>query len=103
MERQSGALYVRLGDTLHPVQTAFLDAEAMQCGYCTAGMIMSSVALLKEARAGWPSAATENVSAPFSYEQLSAAEVRERLSGNLCRCACYPNIVEAVAVAAREG
>ena len=91
------------GAVLHPVQKAFVDYDGFQCGFCTSGQIMSSVALLKEARAGWPSAATENVSAPFSYDQLSAAEVRERLSGNLCRCACYPNIVDAVAVAAREG
>ena len=91
------------GTVLHPVQKAFIDHDGFQCGFCTSGQIMSSVALLKEARAGWPSAATENVSAPFSYDQLSAAEVRERLSGNLCRCACYPNIVDAVAVAAREG
>jgi xanthine dehydrogenase YagT iron-sulfur-binding subunit len=91
------------GTVLHPVQKAFVDHDGFQCGFCTSGQIMSSVALLKEARAGWPSSATENVSAPFSYDQLNAAEVRERLSGNLCRCACYPNIVDAVAVAAREG
>ncbi len=91
------------GAALHPVQQAFIDHDGFQCAFCTSGQIMSSVALLKEARAGWPSAATENVSAPFSWDQLSAAEVRERLSGNLCRCACYPNIVDAVAVAAREG
>src|ERR1700726_3924103 len=90
------------GTVLHPVQKAFVDHDGFQCGFCTSGQIMSSVALLKEARAGWPSAATENVSASFSYDQLSAAEIRERLSGNLCRCACYPNIVDAVAVAARE-
>jgi xanthine dehydrogenase YagT iron-sulfur-binding subunit len=91
------------GAVLHPVQKAFVDHDGFQCGFCTSGQIMSSVALLTEARAGWPSAATENVSAPFSYDQLSADEVRERLSGNLCRCACYPNIVDAVTVAAREG
>jgi xanthine dehydrogenase YagT iron-sulfur-binding subunit len=91
------------GAVLHPVQKAFIDHDGFQCGYCTSGQIMSSVALLKEARAGWPSAATENVSAPFLYDQLSAAEIRERLSGNLCRCACYPNIVDAVAVAALRG
>jgi xanthine dehydrogenase YagT iron-sulfur-binding subunit len=91
------------GAVLDPVQKAFVDHDGFQCGFCTSGQIMSSVALLKEARAGWPSAATENLSAPFSYDQLSAAEIGERLSGNLCRCACYPNIVDAVAVAAREG
>jgi xanthine dehydrogenase YagT iron-sulfur-binding subunit len=91
------------GAVLHPVQKAFVDHDGFQCGFCTSGQIMSGVALLNEARAGWPSAATENVSAPFSFDQLSAAEVRERLSGNLCRCACYPNIIDAVAAASREG
>jgi xanthine dehydrogenase YagT iron-sulfur-binding subunit len=91
------------GAVLHPVQKAFVEHDGFQCGFCTSGQIMSGVALLKEARAGWPSAATEKVSAPFSPDRLNATEIRERLSGNLCRCACYPNIVDAVAVAAREG
>jgi xanthine dehydrogenase YagT iron-sulfur-binding subunit len=64
---------------------------------------MSGVALLKEARSGWPSAATADVNQPFSYDQLSTAEIRERMSGNLCRCACYPNIVDSIVAAAREG
>ena len=94
---------VARGAILHPLQQAFIDHDGFQCGFCTSGQIMSAIALLEEARAGWPSAATQNVSAPFSYDQLSASEIRERLSGNLCRCACYPNIVDAVAVAARGG
>ena len=94
---------VASGSALHPVQQAFIDHDGFQCGFCTSGQIMSSIALLNEARDGWPSAATEDVSAPFAYDQLNSTELRERLSGNLCRCACYPNIVDAVAVAAREG
>lgn len=62
---------------------------------------MSAVALIEEAKAGWPSAATPDVTKPFTMEDLSPAEIRERMSGNLCRCSCYPNIVAAVAQAAR--
>jgi xanthine dehydrogenase YagT iron-sulfur-binding subunit len=91
------------GRTLHPLQAAFIEHDGFQCGFCTSGQIMSGVALLKEARSGWPSAATADVTQPFSREQLSAYEIRERMSGNLCRCACYPNIVAAVVAAAREG
>lgn len=91
------------GPTLHPLQAAFIEHDGFQCGFCTSGQIMSGVALLKEARSGWPSAATADVTQPFSREQLSAYEIRERMSGNLCRCACYPNIVDAVVAAAREG
>ena len=61
------------------------------------GKIMSAVAMIEEAKAGWPSAATIDVTKPFTIEDLSKAEIRERLSGNLCRCSCYPNIVAAVA------
>jgi xanthine dehydrogenase YagT iron-sulfur-binding subunit len=91
------------GSRLHPVQSAFIERDGFQCGYCTSGQIMSGVALLREARLGWPSAATSNVSQPFLYSQLSDAEVRERMSGNLCRCACYPNIVDAIVIASRKG
>ena len=91
------------GPTLHPLQAAFIEHDGFQCGFCTSGQIMSGVALLKEARSGWPSAATADVTQPFSREQLSPYEIRERMSGNLCRCACYPNIVDAVVAAAREG
>ena len=58
---------------------------------------MSGVAMIEEAKAGWPSAASADVRTPFALADLSHAEIRERMSGNLCRCACYPNIVDAVA------
>ena len=61
---------------------------------------MSAVAMIEEARAGWPSAATTDVGRPFAIADLSTAEIRERMSGNLCRCACYPNIIDAVVEAA---
>jgi xanthine dehydrogenase YagT iron-sulfur-binding subunit len=85
---------------LHPMQTAFIEHDGFQCGYCTSGQIMSAVAVLDEAKAGWPSAATADMARPFTLADLSDAEIRERMSGNLCRCACYPNIVDAVAAAA---
>ena len=85
---------------LHPVQAAFIEQDGFQCGFCTSGQIMSGVALIEEAKAGWPSAATPDVRLPFTFADLSGAEIRERMSGNLCRCACYPNIVEAVVQAA---
>jgi xanthine dehydrogenase YagT iron-sulfur-binding subunit len=94
---------VAKGAKLHPLQSAFIERDGFQCGYCTSGQIMSGVALLEEARLGWPSAATSNVSQPFLYSQLSDDEIRERMSGNLCRCACYPNIVDAIVVASRVG
>ena len=87
---------------LHPVQAAFIERDGFQCGFCTSGQIMSAVAVIEEAKAGWPSAATADVRGPFSLAGLSQAEIRERMSGNLCRCACYPNIVVAVADAARR-
>ena len=85
---------------LHPVQAAFIEHDGFQCGFCTSGQIMSAVAIIEEAKAGWPSAATADVRSPFIVADLSDAEIRERMSGNLCRCACYPNIVDAVAEAA---
>ena len=86
------------GETLHPVQRAFLDHDAFQCGYCTPGQLCSAVALLDEVRAGAVSAVTADVTrlAPVA---LTDAEVRERMSGNLCRCGAYPNIVAAVRAA----
>jgi xanthine dehydrogenase YagT iron-sulfur-binding subunit len=85
---------------LHPVQAAFVEHDGFQCGFCTSGQIMSAVAMIEEAKAGWPSAATADVTKAFNIADLSSAEIRERMSGNLCRCACYPNIVDAVADAA---
>jgi xanthine dehydrogenase YagT iron-sulfur-binding subunit len=87
------------GGRLHPVQAAFIEHDGFQCGFCTSGQIMSAVALIEEAKAGWPSAATVDVRKPFTAADLSKPEIRERMSGNLCRCACYPNIVAAVAEA----
>jgi xanthine dehydrogenase YagT iron-sulfur-binding subunit len=85
---------------LHPLQAAFIEHDGFQCGFCTSGQIMSGVAMIEEAKSGWPSAATVDVRKPFTLADLSKAEIRERMSGNLCRCACYPNIVDAVAEAA---
>ena len=87
---------------LHPVQEAFIEYDGFQCGFCTSGQIMSAVAMIEEAKAVWPSAATADVSNSFDMVHLSDAEIRERMSGNLCRCACYPNIVDAVAQAIRK-
>jgi xanthine dehydrogenase YagT iron-sulfur-binding subunit len=87
---------------LHALQTAFIEHDGFQCGFCTSGQIMSALAMIEEAKAGWPSAATEDVRKPFTLADLSKAEIRERMSGNLCRCACYPNIVDAVAEAAER-
>ena len=86
---------------LHPLQAAFIERDGFQCGFCTSGQIMSGVAMIEEAKAGWPSAATADVRSRSALADLSNAEIRERMSGNLCRCACYPNIVDAVAEAAR--
>ena len=88
------------GDTLHPVQQAFVEHDGFQCGYCTPGQICSAVALMDEARAGTISAATPDVRAPAALP-LSDDEVRERMSGNLCRCGAYVNIVAAVQAAAK--
>jgi xanthine dehydrogenase YagT iron-sulfur-binding subunit len=89
--------------TLHPVQQAFLDRDAYQCGYCTPGQICSAVGMLREARDGWPSQVTPDVG--NSDIILDDEEVRERMSGNLCRCGAYVNIVPAVldSVAATGG
>jgi xanthine dehydrogenase YagT iron-sulfur-binding subunit len=87
---------------LHPLQAAFVEYDGFQCGFCTSGQIMSGVAMIEEVRAGWPSAATPDVTKSFTLADLSPREIQERMSGNLCRCACYPNIVAAVSAAAKE-
>jgi xanthine dehydrogenase YagT iron-sulfur-binding subunit len=81
---------------LHPLHEEFIEHDGFQCGFCTSGQIMSAIAMIEEAKAGWPSAATMDVTKPFTMADLSEAEIRERMSGNLCRCSCYPNIVDAV-------
>ena len=88
---------------LHAVQAAFIEHDGFQCGFCTSGQIMSGVAMIEEAKAGWPSAATTDLSKRITVADLSELEVRERMSGNLCRCACYPNIVAAIGEATRRG
>jgi xanthine dehydrogenase YagT iron-sulfur-binding subunit len=87
--------------SLHPLQAAFVAHDAFQCGYCTPGQICSAVGMLDEARAGWPSHATDDVAAPATT--LTDAEIRERMSGNICRCAAYPNIVAAIREVAEGG
>ena len=81
-------------DKLHPLQAAFVEHDGFQCGYCTPGQICSAVGMLAEAKAGWPSHATADVTSPGIA--LTDEEIRERMSGNICRCAAYPNIVAAI-------
>jgi xanthine dehydrogenase YagT iron-sulfur-binding subunit len=87
------------GGQLHPVQEAFVAHDGFQCGYCTPGQICSAVAVLSERDAGWPSAVTADVRSREVV--LDEAEIRERMSGNLCRCGAYVNIVSAIAEVAK--
>ncbi len=80
-------------EQLHPVQERFLECDAYQCGYCTPGQVMSAVAVLDEVARGVPSAVTDDLMAPVVLDE---AEVRERMSGNLCRCGAYRGIEEAI-------
>ncbi len=86
-------------EQLHPLQQSFIAHDAFQCGYCTPGQICSAVGMLQEAKDGWPSAVTADVS--VDHITLDEDEIRERMSGNLCRCAAYANIVPAIAEVAR--
>ncbi|MEV4313934.1 2Fe-2S iron-sulfur cluster-binding protein [Actinocrispum sp. NPDC049592] len=86
---------------LHPIQEAFVRLDGFQCGYCTSGQLCSAVGMLAEHRAGWPSAVTGDVS-PDCPPHLDEQEIRERMSGNLCRCGAYPSIVRAVVETARK-
>jgi xanthine dehydrogenase YagT iron-sulfur-binding subunit len=88
------------GDRLHPVQQAMIDLDGYQCGYCTPGQICSAIAVIEEHAAGWPSAVTDDVRPEAGAPPLDADEIRERMSGNLCRCGAYVSIVRAVARAA---
>ena len=78
---------------LHPLQAAFLEHDAFQCGYCTPGQICSAVGALDEIHRGVPSHASANLA---ERPLLSAEELRERMSGNICRCGAYSNIVDAI-------
>jgi xanthine dehydrogenase YagT iron-sulfur-binding subunit len=88
------------GDTLHPVQAAFLEHDGFQCGYCTPGQICSAVAMLKEHMHNTLSAVSFETG-HTSNPELTDNEIRERMSGNICRCGAYPNIVAAVRAAAK--
>ena len=79
-------------ERLHPMQAAFVKHDGFQCGYCTPGQICSSVAMLGEIKDGIPSHVTEDL----MHVDFSDSEVRERMSGNICRCAAYPNIIAAI-------
>jgi xanthine dehydrogenase YagT iron-sulfur-binding subunit len=85
------------GDNLHPMQAAFVQHDGFQCGYCTSGQICSAIGMLAESRGGMPSYVTEDLTHPA---ELTDVEIRERMSGNICRCAAYPNIVAAIRQAA---
>ena len=85
---------VGLPGNLHPLQAAFLERDAFQCGYCTPGQICSALGMLEEVRRGEPSQATEDLDVETIF--LTDEEVRERMSGNICRCSAYPQILEAI-------
>jgi xanthine dehydrogenase YagT iron-sulfur-binding subunit len=85
---------VGLPGNLHPLQAAFLERDAFQCGYCTPGQICSTLGMLAEVRRGEPSQVTEDLAAERIV--LTDEEIRERMSGNICRCSAYPQILEAI-------
>jgi len=87
------------GEHLHPLQATFVQHDGFQCGYCTPGQICSAAGMFAEHKAGWPSVVTEELA---SSPTLTDAEIRERMSGNICRCSAYPNIVAAIRAAAGE-
>ncbi len=87
------------GEELHPLQHAFIEHDAFQCGYCTPGQLCSAAGMLDEVRDGWPSAVT---GAGSNGVQLTPEEIRERMNGNLCRCGAYANIVPAIADVASQ-
>jgi xanthine dehydrogenase YagT iron-sulfur-binding subunit len=80
-------------ENMHPMQAAFVKHDGYQCGYCTPGQICSAVAVLEEIKAGIPSHVSGDLTAA---SEVSEIEIRERMSGNICRCGAYPNIVEAI-------
>ncbi len=86
-------------DGLHPLQQAFLEHDGFQCGYCTPGQICAASAMLEEVAAGMPSYVTRDLAAPA---RLTREEVRERMSGNLCRCGAHNGIIDAIMAVAEE-
>ncbi len=94
----AAGLEATTADGLHPLQRAFVEHDAFQCGYCTPGQIVSAVGMLQEAAAGVPSVVSRDLDGEVV---LDDEEIRERMSGNLCRCAAYVNIVTAIAEVAR--
>ena len=84
---------VGAADSLHAMQAAFVHHDGYQCGYCTPGQICSAIAMLGEVQENWPSYVSSDLSADVT---LSEAEIAERMSGNLCRCSAYSNIVDAI-------
>ncbi|QQQ79154.1 2Fe-2S iron-sulfur cluster binding domain-containing protein [Saccharothrix sp. 6-C] len=86
------------GGRLHPVQEAFVERDALQCGFCTPGQVCSAIGVLDEVAAGHPSVVTDDLAGPV---ELTDDEIRERMSGNLCRCGAYVAIVDAVRDGAR--
>lgn len=84
---------------LHPMQAAFIAHDGFQCGFCTPGQICSAVGMLREVADGMPSHAADDAPSAARRQPLSDAEIRERMSGNLCRCSAYPNIVAAIRAA----
>ena len=84
--------------SLHELQAAFVEHDAFQCGYCTPGQLCSAVGMLDEVEAGWASYASHDVTAASAVNRV---EIRERMSGNICRCGAYPNIVAAIEEVAR--
>jgi len=80
-------------DKLSALQSSFIRHDGFQCGYCTSGQLCSATAVMDEIKAGWPSHVSDDLSADIT---LSGEEIAERMSGNLCRCSCYPNIVDAI-------
>jgi xanthine dehydrogenase YagT iron-sulfur-binding subunit len=87
---------IATGNTLHPIQTSFIKHDGFQCGYCTSGQICSAVALLSEAKNGEASYVSTNIRSTPNAVKLSDEEISERMSGNICRCGAYPNIVAAI-------
>jgi xanthine dehydrogenase YagT iron-sulfur-binding subunit len=86
-------------ENLHPMQAAFVKHDGFQCGYCTPGQICSAIGVLSEIKAGAPSHITDDLT---GQPQLTPTEVRERMSGNICRCGAYSNIVEAIIEVGRQ-